>query len=48
MDLLLNISGRKAVKIFEKFGYKIDHQTGSHIILFHPERATLSIPATKE
>jgi len=44
MGLLSNISGKEAVRIFQKFGYTIDHQTGSHIILYHESRATLSIP----
>ena len=35
MGRLSNISGKQAVKIFEKFGYAVDHQTGSHIILWH-------------
>jgi predicted RNA binding protein YcfA (HicA-like mRNA interferase family) len=48
MGILSNISGKKAVKIFMKFGYMLDHQTGSHIILFHPSRPTLSIPNHKE
>jgi predicted RNA binding protein YcfA (HicA-like mRNA interferase family) len=48
MSLLSNISGKEAVKIFEKFGYVIDHQTGSHIILYHESRPTLSIPNHKE
>ncbi|MEW6068419.1 MAG: type II toxin-antitoxin system HicA family toxin [Nitrospirota bacterium] len=48
MGLLSNISGREAVKIFQKFGYDIDHQTGSHMILYHETRPTLSIPDHKE
>jgi len=48
MGLLSNISGRKAIKIFKKFGYLVDHQTGSHIILYHAERPTLSVPNHKE
>ena len=48
MGLLSNISGKKAVKIFQKFGYSVDHQTGSHIILYHEHRTTLSIPDHKE
>jgi len=48
MSLLSNISGKEAVKIFEKFGYVIDHQTGNHIILYHESRPTLSIPNYKE
>jgi predicted RNA binding protein YcfA (HicA-like mRNA interferase family) len=44
----LNISGKQAVKIFEKYGYVLDHQTGSHQILWHPEKNTLSIPNHRE
>lgn len=29
MGVLSNISGKQALKIFEKFGYILDHQTGS-------------------
>jgi predicted RNA binding protein YcfA (HicA-like mRNA interferase family) len=45
---LSNISGKKAVKAFMKIGYRVDHQTGSHMILYHPDRQTLSIPNHKE
>ncbi|MEJ5227806.1 type II toxin-antitoxin system HicA family toxin [Thermodesulfovibrio sp.] len=43
-----NISGKEAVRIFQKFGYILDHQTGSHMILYHESRPTLSIPNHKE
>ena len=33
MPKLPVISGKELVKIFIKFGYEQDHQTGSHIIL---------------
>jgi predicted RNA binding protein YcfA (HicA-like mRNA interferase family) len=45
---LSNISGKDAVKIFQKFGYILDHQTGSHLILYHESRSTLSVPDHKE
>jgi len=48
MGVLSNISGKEAVRIFEKFGYILDHQTGSHMILYHERRPTLSIPNHKE
>lgn len=48
MGVLSNISGKEAVKIFKKFGYSVDRQTGSHIIMYHESRATLSIPDHKE
>jgi len=48
MSSLANISGKKALAIFRKFGYTLDHQTGSHMILVHSTRPTLSIPNHKE
>ena len=48
MGILSNFSGRDTVRIFLKFGYIEDHQTGSHILLYHPDKATLSIPNHKE
>jgi predicted RNA binding protein YcfA (HicA-like mRNA interferase family) len=48
MGRLSNISGREAVKMFEKFGYILDHQTGSHMILWHESKPTLSIPNHRE
>ena len=43
-------SGRAAVKAFEKMGYAVDHQTGSHIILRHtaPPHRRLSVPDHNE
>ena len=41
MGRLSNISGKQTVKIFEKFGYDVDHQTGSHIILWHESKPIL-------
>ena len=37
MPKLPVISGIKVVKALSKIGYKIDHQTGSHMILRHKE-----------
>lgn len=48
MGILSNISGKEAAEIFCKFGYVLDHQTGSHMILYHESRPTLSIPNHKE
>jgi predicted RNA binding protein YcfA (HicA-like mRNA interferase family) len=48
MGRLSNISGKQAVKIFVKCGYRLDHQTGSHQILWHPERNILSVPNHRE
>ena len=48
MGILSNLSGKETVKIFEKFGYILHHQTGSHMILYHDSKPTLSIPNHKE
>ena len=50
MGKLSNISAREAVKRFKKLGYNVDHQTGSHIILYNPRPGSLplSIPNHKE
>lgn len=48
MGRLSNISGRAAVKVFETFGYVLDHQTGSHMILWHSTKPTLSVPNHRE
>lgn len=48
MGILSNISGKKAIKMFKKFGYLPDHQTGSHIILYHSDKPTLSVPNHRE
>ncbi|RLI81218.1 hypothetical protein DRP07_07790 [Archaeoglobales archaeon] len=43
------MSGRKLVKILEKIGYEVDHQTGSHIILRHKgTHKRLTVPDHKE
>jgi len=50
MGVLSNISGKEAVKVFKKIGYYLDHQEGSHMILYNdqPGYPPLSIPNHKE
>ena len=48
MGKLSNISGKEASRIFQRFGYVVDHQTGSHVILYHESRPTISIPDHRE
>ena len=50
MGLLSNVSGKEAVKVFEKIGYYLDHQEGSHMILYNnqPDYPPLTIPNHKE
>jgi len=44
------LSGREVVRIFERLGYSVDHQTGSHIILRKatPPNRRLTVPNHKE
>lgn len=48
MPKLTNISGKKAVKAFCKFGYTHVHTSGDHAILQKTGFPTLSIPLHKE
>jgi len=49
MPALPVLSGRKAVRAFEKLGWEVARQRGSHIILVKEgEIATLSVPDHKE
>ena len=50
MGKLANISGREAVKIFAKLGYRLERQQGSHMILNNdrPGCPILVIPDHKE
>jgi predicted RNA binding protein YcfA (HicA-like mRNA interferase family) len=42
------ISGREAVKAFQKLGFVFHHQKGSHIILYHDNGRHLSVPDHRE
>jgi predicted RNA binding protein YcfA (HicA-like mRNA interferase family) len=42
------ISGQEAIKAFQKLGFKIHRQRGSHVILYHANGRHLSIPDHKE
>ncbi len=49
MGRLNNISGKEAVKAFQKAGWKKIGQVGSHLVMIKSgERANLSIPQHKE
>ena len=49
MGTLSNISGKKAVKTFEKAGWYEVGQVGSHLIMKKPGmKANLSVPQHKE
>ena len=50
MSKLPVVSGRHAVRVFERIGYEVDHQTGSHIILRHSEspHRRLTVPDHRE
>jgi len=42
------VSGAQAVKVFASFGWSLDHQSGSHMILYRKGHATLSVPNHRE
>jgi predicted RNA binding protein YcfA (HicA-like mRNA interferase family) len=49
MGKLGNISGKEAVKVFQKLNWQIIGQVSSHVVMVKPsERANLSIPQHKE
>ena len=48
MSRLPVCSGADAVRAFQKLGYELDHQTGSHMILRHPQMRRLTVPNHRE
>ena len=48
MAVLPVISGREAVKAFDKIGFKFHHQKSTHIILYHSNGRHLSVPDHRE
>ena len=48
MSRLPVCSGQDAIRAFQKVGYAVDHQTGSHIILRHPQMRRLTVPNPRE
>jgi predicted RNA binding protein YcfA (HicA-like mRNA interferase family) len=46
---LANISGKEAVKAFERAGWEIRGQVGSHVVMTKPEvRRNLTVPQHPE
>jgi predicted RNA binding protein YcfA (HicA-like mRNA interferase family) len=49
MPRLPRVSGREAVEAFERAGFEVSRQRGSHVILTKPRHpATLSVPQHPE
>jgi predicted RNA binding protein YcfA (HicA-like mRNA interferase family) len=48
MSRLPVCSGQDAVRAFQKVGYAVDHQTGSHIVLRHAQMRRLTVPNHQE
>ena len=50
MSKLPVVSARETIRAFERIGYVVDHQTGSHIILRHrePPHRRLTVPDHQE
>ena len=44
MSRLPVCSGQDAIRAFGKLAYRVEHQTGSHIILRHPQMRRLTVP----
>ena len=42
------ISGDQLARALRKTGYRMDRIRGSHMILAHPDRTTLSVPRHRE
>jgi len=47
MPKLPSISALKAIKCFEKIGYEVVRQKGSHVRLHHPTKNPLTVPRHK-
>jgi len=43
MSRLPVCSGQDAIRAFQKLGYEVNHQTGSHIIPRHPQMRRLTV-----
>jgi predicted RNA binding protein YcfA (HicA-like mRNA interferase family) len=49
MGRLANISGKEAVKAFQRAGWEFSSQVGSHLVLTKPgQRTNLTVPQHKE
>ncbi len=49
MAQLPNLSGTEVVKAFEKLGWEVSRQSGSHVVMTKDgEMASLSVPKHKE
>ncbi|MFW5877457.1 MAG: type II toxin-antitoxin system HicA family toxin [Myxococcota bacterium] len=50
MPKLPRVSGRQAIQVFERLGYEVVRQRGSHVRLRHPDglRPPLTVPDHRE
>ena len=44
MSKLPQLSANEIIKIFEKFGFRVIRQSGSHVFLRHEDRRTTVVP----
>jgi len=42
------ISGKDLLKVFDKLGFEVERQRGSHVFLRHPDGRRLTIPTYDE
>ncbi len=45
MTRVPSISSKETIRVFEKIGYQIARQHGSHVRLYHPTKKPLTIPS---
>jgi predicted RNA binding protein YcfA (HicA-like mRNA interferase family) len=48
MSRLPVCSGHDAIRVFQRLGYQVDHQTGNPVILRHPQVRRLTGPNHRE
>jgi predicted RNA binding protein YcfA (HicA-like mRNA interferase family) len=48
MSRLPVCSGQDAIRAFQRAGYQVDHETGSHVIPRHPQMRRLTVPNHRE
>ena len=45
MTQLPSMRPRQVIALLERTGYSVDHQTGSHIVMYKPGRLPVTVPS---
>ena len=48
MKLPRDLSGHELAKVLERFGYEVEHQTGSHLLFLHKRLADAKMASDKK